>query len=102
MVPCLCLSCGTVQVKDEQWCSPIPGVGGAACDWFLHSHQEIKTAEQWSALQAQWGVIECTSAQTVGDLKGEVEKLCSEVKCTEEVKQTLLQGLERIKNLRTN
>lgn len=76
--------CVTV-IKDATFCSPLPGGQGAACDSLLTHHQQILSAEEWAALQTSWNnlgsAIECTNSETVGDLKEEIELLCSHAKC---------------------
>jgi hypothetical protein len=72
-------------VKDEQFCAVVPGGLGAACDNFLTSNQLILNQAQWEALQTSWqnagNAVECTTSSTVGDLKSEIEKLCSLTTC---------------------
>lgn len=92
-----------MTIDDEQFCSPIPGALGAVCDNFLTSDQQIKTQEEWLALQAQWNAsglaVECMSSQAVGDLKREVEELCSQTQCDENTKQIIVSGLAKIEKL---
>lgn len=96
------LSCA-VQIKDFQYCSPVPGNLGATCDQFLTANQQILDEAQWQALQLAWiqsgQAIECTQSQTVADLKAEVEKLCSKTLCTYATAQAVravVSGLDRI------
>ena len=76
------LSSCAVQIHDAQFCSPIPGTNLAACDWFLHSDAQLV---DWNAMQASWiakgQAVECTQSATFGDLKSELEKLCSKTNC---------------------
>lgn len=100
-------SCATA-IKDEQFCSPLPGNLGATCDNFLTSNQLILTEDQWQALMAQWiadgNAVECTTSETVGDIKGEIEKLCSGVPwpytCDYATKSVIINGLTKVMNLR--
>lgn len=99
--------CATT-IKDSQWCSPPPGHIGAACDWFLHSDQQILTESQWEALQESWAAkgdaLECTTSTSLGDIKAELEQLCSKTACTyEQVSQLkiAIQNIERILQLKT-
>lgn len=91
-------SCGGVAIKDYQFCSPIPGHLGATCDNLLTDNQVILTEMEWVFLQQKWGTIECTQSQTVGDIKAEIEKLCSKTPCDENTKQAIL-GLKKILEL---
>jgi hypothetical protein len=89
-----------VQIQDEQFCSPIPGNLGAVCDNFLTSNQLILNEAQWIALQATWqsagNATECTSSSTLGDIKGELEKLCSKTPCTYEQAQQVKTAVANI------
>lgn len=96
-----------VAINDAQFCSPMPGGVGAVCDWFLSSNQQILTGPQWSTLQDKWQssglAVECTTSKTLGDLKKELEKLCSLAPCDYAVKQQIVNGLNKIQALgRTN
>ena len=97
------LSSCSVKIKDAQFCAPIPGHLGAVCDNFLTSNQLILDEAGWQALQAQWiaagQATECTQAQTLGDLKSEIEKLCSLAPCNYQVKQKILKGLTKLQSL---
>jgi len=94
--------CATAIV-DYEFCSPLPGGLGSICDHFLTAHQEILTEEQWVALQAQWlsqgQATECTTANALGDLKKEIEELCSKTRCSYEAVQIITSGLNKIQNL---
>lgn len=88
-----------VHIRDRQFCSPIPqppGVNdpsfpGATCDNFLTSNQQILTQAQWAALVAKWQsqglALECTTSDVVGELKKEIEQLCSRTSCTYDAAQ---------------
>lgn len=86
-----------------QFCSPIPGGLGAVCDNFLSSNQLILNKTEWDSLQLQWistgQAVECTTSRTIGDIKGEIEKLCSVVACDYEVKTKVLSGLKKLETL---
>lgn len=92
-----------VPIHDEQFCSPVPGNLGAVCDNFLTSNQLILTEAEWVALQAQWQAsgqaTECTTSQTVGDIKAEIEKLCSVYPCDTPTQTLLIRGLKKIQRL---
>lgn len=103
----LCSGCNEVDIKDFQGCSPIPNVMsptppdlGAVCDQFLVSNQQILSHDEWVATQAQWNAegkgVECVPTSAIADLKKEVEKLCSVVKCNYIIKQKIIAGLERL------
>lgn len=102
----LLLSSCSVPIKDEQFCSPVPGNLGAVCDNFLTSNQLILDDPGWQALQASWRAkgqsTECTTSQTLGDIKDELEKLCSKTPCSYPVQKQLdifLKGLDKIQAL---
>ena len=86
MTAALLLSSCAVQIYDEQFCAPVPGNLGAVCDNFLTDKQLVLDEQGWLALQASWqkagNATECTSSATLGDIKGEIEKLCSKTSCT--------------------
>lgn len=94
-----------IQIHDFQYCSPIPGAIGAVCDNFLTDNQLILDEAQWLALQAQWMAqgqsVECTTSQTVGDLKAEIEKLCSVTRCTYKTRQQVRQIVSRLRKIET-
>lgn len=86
--------CSTT-VHDFKFCGLIPidenhasGAGGA-CDNFLS--KEPKTYDQagLDVLFLSWvkagDVVECTTSTAVSQLKDEIEKFCSQVKCSEEL-----------------
>lgn len=99
----LLLSSCAVKIKDEQFCAPMPGHMGAVCDNFLTANQLILDEAAWQALQASWVsggfAVECTTSQTLGDIKGEIEKLCSVAKCTYETKVQLAAIIKTIKRM---
>lgn len=74
-------SCGT-QISDMVFCDEVPGNDGAVCDGFLKSNPETLTQADWVARKAQWNAagsaVACTQSVTVGAIKEELEKLCSE------------------------
>jgi hypothetical protein len=92
-----------VPIHDFPACSPLPGSLGATCDNFLTSNKQILNEAQWQALIVQWQdagqALECIPSGAYGDLKAEIEKLCSVHKCDEATKQVLLKGLARIQSL---
>ena len=98
MAALLCSGCA-VKIWDFKACSPIPGTTGAACDYFLHSEP---TVENWAALQAAWEAqgftTVCTSSQAYANQKGEVEQLCSEVSCSDQVTNAV-RGANRLLKL---
>lgn len=68
---------------------------GATCDNFLTKNQLILNEEDWQKLQALWNGVECTSSKTLGDIKGELEKLCSLAPCSYDMKKAI-EGLDKI------
>lgn len=105
-VAALLLSGCSVTIKDETFCSPVPGNFGAVCDNFLTSKQQILDEAEWVALQASWisdgEAVECTTSKTLGDIKAEVEKLCSVAKCNVDTQAAIIDGLNKIQNLGKN
>jgi hypothetical protein len=95
-----------IPIHDAKFCSPPPGEVGAVCDNFLTSDQQILNETQWGALQTQWiaagQAIECTQSQTLGDIKEEIEQLCSMTKCDYPTQQAITQGLKKIQQLGKN
>ena len=104
MAPPLFISGCAVKIWDFKACTPIPGTPLASCDYFLHSQP---TVEDWASVQSAWQsqgfTTVCTSSQAYGNQKGEIEQLCSESTCTDEVaaqQQLLLRGADRLMHLR--
>lgn len=102
----LLTDCQKVKVKDFQACSPFPPNlgGGATCDWLLHKEQLNLDSAQWDAKLASWGPIEIIQATSFGDLKGEIEKLCSLVKCEQDQEaaaqeKKILAGLKKLQQM---
>lgn len=91
-------SCGSVPIKDPQFCSPIPFVGGATCDNLMTRNQINLSEIEWKDKMTEWGTTDCTASVNVADLKAELEKLCSKASCTVEEKQAI-KGLGKISNL---
>jgi hypothetical protein len=92
----------SVAIKDMKFCSPIPGGLGAVCDSFLTPGQEILVADGWLKQQTDWlkagYSTECTSSGSVGDIKAELEKLCSKTRCSYGIQQAII-GLGRLETL---
>lgn len=111
MVTLLLSSCQTVAVKDEQFCAVIPkflpgdlpgvptGSDGCACDYMLTSHQEILSETDCQALKNSWmtggQAVMITPSGTLGDIKGELEKLCSRTRCSYTLRKAIA-GMNRI------
>jgi hypothetical protein len=99
----LLLNSCAVAIHDEQFCSPIPGNVGAVCDNFLTSNPLALTEQEWISLQSSWmasgQATECTTSQTVGDIKGEIEKLCYVYPCDIPTQAKLVNGLKKIEHL---
>jgi hypothetical protein len=98
--------CATV-IKDGTFCSPFPGPGGtwAACDNFLTKKPQTLNPAQWEVLQQQWilkgWALEVTESDTVGNIKTELEQLCSKTACDDETSQAvddLVQVLAKMQN----
>lgn len=105
-----------MQVKDEQFCSPLPPYKdpetgatvylGAVCDNFLTANQLILDESAWQKLQESWRTTgqstECTNSNTIGDIKGELEKLCSRTRCSYKMLSAIRTGnrsLSKVMNL---
>lgn len=104
LLPLAALSGGcAVTIKDFQFCSPVPGSLGAVCDNFLTASQQILTEAEWQVLQASWvtagQAVECTTSQTVGDLKAELEKLCSKTPCTYQEAKAVKTAISSLKRM---
>ena len=78
------------------------GYGQALSSSQVASNAKI-TAAQWNALQNKWiasgQAVECTTSKTVGDIKAEIEELCSRVSCDDLTQTAILNGLNKIKKL---
>lgn len=89
-----------VKIKDYTFCAEIPGGLGATCDNFLTANQQILTEAEWQAMKASWvasgNAVECTSSQSVGDLKAEIEKLCSKYPCNYPGAKQLMRALKKM------
>lgn len=66
-------SCGTVKIRDSEWCGNLPG-GGAACFHTLNGVSRDVSAEAWD--RERVGRV-CTDAATFADWKALLEQLCS-------------------------
>lgn len=106
MTVALLLSSCAIQVKDETVYGVVPGNLGAVADNFLTSNQQILTEAQWQAKMLSWqnaGLsTQCVSSQTVGDLKDEIEQLCTRTPCTYETAQAvkvISAGLAKVQKL---
>ena len=99
MAPLLLLdSCGQIQIHDEVVYG-LRGHGLGAVE--VHTLVPVEI----SITQAQWDAIStgmlCESAETFGDWKEEIEKLCSyhAGECTELIQKKMQQIFDRIDNL---
>ena len=104
--------CAT-EVKNFQACGTIPGIPtaedpfpaplGATCDDFLTSQPETLDRAGWFNRQASWNAagyaVECMTSDTIGNIKAEIEKLCSRTPCDEDTKNAISDGLTRIQHL---
>ena len=101
MMAALLLSSCATTIHDARICSliPVPPYG-ASCDNFLTHEQQILDEPGWEALKAQWNAegsaVACTTSRSIGELKAEIEKLCSTSPCNAEQKQKLLEALSTI------
>ena len=109
MVALLLSSCATT-IKDHTFCGLVPSVdsngvihpagGGANCDNFLTSHQQILSELEWQTMMSTWeqagSVVECTVSDSVGDLKAEIEQLCSKTKCDYQTVQAIYAALDKM------
>ena len=74
-------SCGTVQIKDHEFCGDL-GSSGASCFHTLKTDSRDIPKPEWDAYR--FGQI-CETADVFSDWKAVIEKLCSEShKCTYE------------------
>lgn len=94
-------SCGSVKLKNSEWCGSL-GSQGAACFFTLSETEERLTlqqfAERWTDLSNPDGVQLCTTTSTFADLKGVIEKLCSdhEGACTYDQTEQVYQLSQKI------
>jgi len=101
-------NCGTT-ISNFQQCDLIPGGLGAACDDFLDSNPQTLSASQWNDTTALWNsqgdAVACMRSSSEGQLKSEIEKLCTDAPwyapCDEQTKITLIRGLTRLYSLQT-
>lgn len=81
----LSLSGCAIKIKDSTFCSPIPGGYGAVCDNFITHKPETLSESEWQARIISWEAkgwaLECTTSDAVGNLKSELEQLCSRTTC---------------------
>lgn len=98
------LSGCAVDISNFTACALVPNNGGAICDDFLQSDQKILTQEEWELKEADWNsqgqAVECTTSDAIGNIKAELEKLCSRYPCNESVKKSL-ESIERLQDLGT-
>lgn len=103
VAPLLLLNGCAVKIADFQVCSPIPGANTTVCDWFLHSDQQILTEPQWITQQVLWQsqgqAVECVNSQTLGNIKKEIEKLCSVWKCSYSAQTKITTGLQKLQTM---
>ena len=94
------------NVPDSQWCHPFLNAQGqeigASCDNFLTSNPKTLSASDWAALQASWGVTECTTSNMMLAAKKFVEDTCSEITCDDVTKAAFLERFARIGALGTS
>lgn len=96
----LLLSGCAVQIADMTVCSPIPGTDFAACDNFLTSDpQTINWTTEQSTWASQGYATECVNSDALGNIKAEIEKLCSLTACDYPTEQAILSGLKKIQEL---
>lgn len=88
-----------VNVPNFRSCT-VPIDGMSACDDFLDSNPAVLNQAQWDAyvasLLAQGQVLECIPSNSIGDIKGAIEKLCSKVTCDYQTQQVIISGLKKI------
>lgn len=70
--------CAGVTIKDSEWCGSL-GSQGASCFHTLTTDSEQLTLQQWAE---RWDNLldpqVCSVVETFVDIKGDVEKLCSD------------------------
>lgn len=110
MMAALLLSSCATTIKDHTFCGLIPSIdssnvihpsgGGVDCDNFLTANQQILSEVQWQAMMTQWEnageVVECTTSGAVGELKAEIEKLCTKTNCDYQTVQAIYAALNRM------
>ena len=63
------------------------------------SNQQNLTEAQWIAWQQSHAPIDCVQSSVIGDLKAELEKLCSVAPCSYETEEQVKQAVEGLKRL---
>jgi hypothetical protein len=84
-----------VQIKDEPLYVDEGALGAVEVHLFTPGSTDISES-QWAALR--FGMV-CMSAQSFGDIKLEIESLCSKASCDEQTTQAMqniIQILERV------
>lgn len=88
VLPLLLLNSCATTVHDAPFCSPIPGGYGAVCDNLFAKNPETLSEAEWEARILSWEskgwALECTESDAVGNLKKEIELLCSKTPCNED------------------
>ena len=86
----------SVKIKDETFFIDA-GESGAVTVNFLSTGSTIIDKAAWDSMRE--GMF-CMSSDAIGDIKGEVEKLCSRTSCTYEQKQYFYEFMVRVSNAR--
>lgn len=85
--------CGSVSIKEEDFYTDAHPNGAILSHFYDTTISYIGDAA-WDQLRE--GMI-CISADTFGDLKTEIEQLCSDAKCDKSVQKKLAQAEENFK-----
>ncbi len=89
------ISCGTVEIKDNEWCGDI-GEYGATCYTMLSNKKRELDKVSWD--EERFGMI-CGKAEAFGNLKAAIEKLCKKnKKCEYEKIEKATQFIQGISN----
>ncbi len=87
----LLLSCGTVTIKESTFYTDVSPNGAIVTHFYDPSIERMGQAA-WDRVR---GGMTCMPAQTFGDLKIELEQLCSKTKCDKEAAQATSAFLDR-------
>jgi hypothetical protein len=79
MAGVLLSSCGNVTIKDEVWYGNKGMMGAVAFHTFTTDSHEV-SFEDWMRILRNNPLV-CTSVTSVGDMKKELEQLCSVCNC---------------------
>lgn len=87
----LCSGCA-IPIQEESFYTDKGPDGAVITHFFDPSYQDISKAA-WDSMRE--GMV-CMSASAIGDLKAEIEQLCSRTACDEKTVQTFREAFARV------